>query len=106
MIGDVIGTTVRSGNVYLEGVKTMSGSRHPQLGRFMARWRQEAVADMAETARKRGANAVVAMRFDHREISTGWVEICAYGTAVVVVATGNGGAERYRPGYQEGSVTG
>jgi hypothetical protein len=27
------------------------------------------------------------MRFDNREISNSWTEICAYGTAVFVVAT-------------------
>jgi hypothetical protein len=27
------------------------------------------------------------MRFDHRELTNSWTEICAYGTAVFVVAT-------------------
>jgi uncharacterized protein YbjQ (UPF0145 family) len=26
----------------------------------------------------------VGMRFDHREVGTTWMELCAYGTAVVV----------------------
>jgi hypothetical protein len=43
---------------------------------------------MAYHARNAGANAVLGMRFDHRVISESWVEICAYGTAVVAVAIG------------------
>jgi uncharacterized protein YbjQ (UPF0145 family) len=49
----------------------------------LAHWREEAVARMTEAAERRGANAVVGMRFDHREITDYWAEICAYGTAVV-----------------------
>jgi uncharacterized protein YbjQ (UPF0145 family) len=33
------------------------------------------------------SNAVVGMRFDHRELTNPWTEVCAYGTAVFVVAT-------------------
>jgi hypothetical protein len=40
---------------------------------------------MSKMAYARGANAVVCMRFDHRDISASWTEICAYGTAVFVV---------------------
>jgi uncharacterized protein YbjQ (UPF0145 family) len=37
---------------------------------------------MIEEAERRGANAVVAMRFDTSEMGETWTEICAYGTAV------------------------
>ncbi len=87
VIGEVIGATVRSNNVYLEGVKSLTGAPNPQIGLLLARWRRDAVAVMAASARRQGANAVVGMRFDHREISRAWVEICAYGTAVVIAAT-------------------
>jgi len=40
---------------------------------------------MTEQARARGANAVLGMRFDHRDISEVWGEMCAYGTAVYAV---------------------
>ena len=39
---------------------------------------------MVEEAELKGANAVIAMRFDASEIGSGWAEICAYGTAVKV----------------------
>ena len=37
--------------------------------------------DEAET---KGANAIVAMRFDTSEMGSNWTEICAYGTAVKI----------------------
>jgi uncharacterized protein YbjQ (UPF0145 family) len=40
---------------------------------------------MINAARSRGGNAIVGMRFDNRDITGNWVEICAYGTAVVAV---------------------
>ena len=38
---------------------------------------------MMVAARRRGANAILGMRFDNRDITSSWVEIVAYGTAVV-----------------------
>jgi uncharacterized protein YbjQ (UPF0145 family) len=90
VIGEVVGATIRSNNVYLEGVKSLTGFPNPRIRSLLARWRQDAVADMAASARRKGANAVVGMRFDHRDISQGWVEICAYGTAVVIVTDDRG----------------
>ena len=39
---------------------------------------------MVEEATSKGADAILAMRFDTSEIGTAWTEICAYGTAVKV----------------------
>jgi uncharacterized protein YbjQ (UPF0145 family) len=39
---------------------------------------------MVEHAAQRGANAVVAMRYDANEVGPGITEVLAYGTAVVV----------------------
>lgn len=36
---------------------------------------------MLEKAGVKGANAVVAMRFDTSEMGEAWTEICAHGTA-------------------------
>ena len=87
VIGEVIGITARSFNPYIEGVKSLNGKLNPQLLRLLAQIRQEAVAHMAVAAERRGANAVLGMRFDHRDVTPPWREICAYGTAVLVVAT-------------------
>jgi uncharacterized protein YbjQ (UPF0145 family) len=44
--------------------------------------RQQAVSRLVDEARAKGANGIIAMRFDASELGTNWTEICAYGTAV------------------------
>jgi uncharacterized protein YbjQ (UPF0145 family) len=44
--------------------------------------RQEVMDRMVAEAEAKGANAIVAMRFDTSEMGGMWTEICAYGTAV------------------------
>jgi uncharacterized protein YbjQ (UPF0145 family) len=46
--------------------------------------RQDVIQRMVEEAEAKGANAIVAMRFDTSEMGDTWTEICAYGTAVRV----------------------
>jgi uncharacterized protein YbjQ (UPF0145 family) len=86
VLGDVLGVLARPRNPYSEGVKALSGKpvATDASGAALMRWRQEAIARMAQQARERGANAVIGLRFDHRDITGAWGEICAYGTAVVV----------------------
>lgn len=85
ILGEVVGVTARTHNPYAEGVKGLDGEFNPKVNSALAHWREEAVARMAIVAHDRGANAVIGMRFDHREISDYWAEICAYGTAVVAI---------------------
>ena len=47
----------------------------------------QAAPDVDE-AEAKGANAVLAMRFDTSEMGGNWTEICAYGTAVVIEPIG------------------
>jgi uncharacterized protein YbjQ (UPF0145 family) len=82
--GQVLGVAARSRNPYREGIKTMAGHADPAAPRTLARWRYDAIDEMLANATRLGANAVIGMRFDHREITQSWSEICAYGTAVVV----------------------
>jgi uncharacterized protein YbjQ (UPF0145 family) len=84
VLGEVFGTTARSQNSFIEGVKSLRGGANPRGPAHLANWRADAVDSMVEAARRRGANAVIGMRFDHRVVSDYWTEICAYGTAVVV----------------------
>jgi uncharacterized protein YbjQ (UPF0145 family) len=42
----------------------------------------EVFGRMVEEAEAKGANAIIAMRFDTSEMGDMWTEICAYGTAV------------------------
>lgn len=85
VLGEVIGVTARTYNPFAEGIKSLHGGTNPKMKEALARWREEAVEHMAQSALRRGANAVVGMRFDHRELTSAWVEICAYGTAAVAV---------------------
>ena len=84
VFGQVFGLTARTHNPYNEGVTALTGGLNPQMARVLAHWREEAIAEMAKADRRKGANAVIGMRFDNREISSSWAEICAYGTAVRV----------------------
>ncbi|HEX6498362.1 MAG TPA: YbjQ family protein [Micromonosporaceae bacterium] len=85
VLGEVLGVTIHQRNPYAEGVKALDGGRNPLATQTLAQSRDDTVARMLEAAQKRGANAVVGMRFDHRVISESWAEMCAYGTAVWVV---------------------
>jgi uncharacterized protein YbjQ (UPF0145 family) len=85
ILGEVVGVTARPQNKFTEGVRSLDGSLSDAGEQYLVAGRREAVERMVYHARQQGANAVLAMRFDHRVISSLWVEICAYGTAVVAV---------------------
>jgi len=85
VLGEVHGVTARPRNPYAEGVKDLDGAMDPHMPEKLGQSRDEAVAIMSRQAYRRGANAVVGMRFDHRDVGTNWTEICAYGTAVLAV---------------------
>jgi uncharacterized protein YbjQ (UPF0145 family) len=83
-IGEVCGVAALPRNAYTAGIKELSGAANPRVNQELANAREEAVTELARVARRRGANAVIGMRFDTRDITAGWAEICAYGTAVRV----------------------
>jgi uncharacterized protein YbjQ (UPF0145 family) len=85
--GEVFGLTVRSRNIGSQlgaGLKSIIGGELGGMTKMLAEGRQEAIARLIEEAESKGANAVVAMRFDTSELGSTWTEICAYGTAVRV----------------------
>jgi uncharacterized protein YbjQ (UPF0145 family) len=86
VFGEVVGITARTFNPYVEGVKSLNGRLNPDLLRLLTQIRAEAVAHMVEAAKRRGANAVVGMRFDVRGVTSAWNEVCAYGTAVLLAS--------------------
>ncbi|MCX4387445.1 YbjQ family protein [Micromonospora peucetia] len=87
ILGEVVSSMARTRNPYREGVKNLRGGAYdPMAPDNLTRWRTDSVARLGEEARRIGANAVVGMRFDSRDCGEMWMEICAYGTAVVVVA--------------------
>jgi uncharacterized protein YbjQ (UPF0145 family) len=85
VIGEVWGLTVRSRNAFAQvgaGLKSMFGGELKGMTKALYESRNEVMNRMIEEAEGRGANAIVAMRFDTSEMGDVWTEICAYGTAV------------------------
>ncbi len=85
--GEVTGLTVRSRNIGAQlgaGLKSLVGGELKGLTKQLMQSREEALSRLVEAATSRGANAVIAMRFDANEVSSGYQEIVAYGTAVRV----------------------
>jgi uncharacterized protein YbjQ (UPF0145 family) len=85
--GEVMGLTVRSRNIGSQigaGLKSILGGELKGMTKALVESRQQVMARMVEEAEAKGANAIIAMRFDTSEMGGQWTEICAYGTAVKV----------------------
>ena len=85
--GEVFGLTVRSRNAFSQlgaGFKSMLGGELKGMTKALVDSREEVTQRMVEEAEAKGANAIVAMRFDTSEMGDTWTEICAYGTAVKI----------------------
>lgn len=88
VMGEVFGLTVRSRNAFSNmgaGFKAMAGGELKGLSKLLYESRQEALQRLCQEAIARGANAVLAMRFDCNEIGGTASEIAAYGTAVYLM---------------------
>jgi uncharacterized protein YbjQ (UPF0145 family) len=86
--GDVIGVTSQTLNVFgqfVAGIQANFGGEIGGYTRVMQEARERARLRMWRDAVERGANAVVAMRYDCNDLSS-FVEVVAYGTAVTIVA--------------------
>jgi uncharacterized protein YbjQ (UPF0145 family) len=85
VLGEVFGLTVRSrniGSVIGASLKSLFGGELKGMTKVLASSRDEVTGRLVEHAEAKGANAVLAFRFDTSEIGGTWTEICAYGTAV------------------------
>jgi uncharacterized protein YbjQ (UPF0145 family) len=90
VLGEVFGITVRSRNVGAQfgaSFKALVGGELRGMTKMLSDSRLEAQQRLTEAAEAKGANAVLAMRFDASEFQVGQ-EICAYGTAVRVSPEG------------------
>jgi uncharacterized protein YbjQ (UPF0145 family) len=89
-LGIVRGIIVRSrsliGNIGA-GLQSLFGGNITLYTELCERARSDAFNLMLEHATERGANAVIAVRFDATELSPGITEVLCYGTAVVVQAS-------------------
>ena len=87
VLGEVFGLTVRSRNVGSQigaSLKSLVGGELKGMTKMLSEGRLHAQERLEEEAAAKGANAVLAFRFDTSELGTTWTEICAYGTAVKV----------------------
>ena len=85
--GEVFGLTVRSRNVFSQigsAFKSLAGGELRGMTTMLQQSREQGIARMVAEAEAKGANAIIAMRFDTSELGSTWTEICAYGTAVRV----------------------
>jgi uncharacterized protein YbjQ (UPF0145 family) len=87
VLGEVFGLTVRSRNIGSQigaSFKALAGGELKGMTKNLVASRQEVIERMVDEASTKGADAVLAMRFDTSEMGPNWTEICAYGTAVKV----------------------
>jgi uncharacterized protein YbjQ (UPF0145 family) len=85
VLGEVLGVTACTRNPYVAGAKQLVDAPGPEMAQVLVQNRASAIAHMIAAARTRGANAILGMRFDNRDITGNWIELCAYGTAVTAV---------------------
>jgi uncharacterized protein YbjQ (UPF0145 family) len=87
VFGEVFGLTVRSRNIGSTigaGLKSLRGGELKGMTKMLVEGREHATERLVEEAEGKGANAILAFRFDTSELGGTWTEICAYGTAVRV----------------------
>jgi len=87
VLGEVFGLTVRSRNIgsqFGAALKSLAGGELKGMTKNLSDSRQQVMERMTQEAQARGADAVLAFRFDTSEIGGNWTEICAYGTAVKI----------------------
>ncbi len=85
VLGEVFGLTVRSRNVGSQvgaSLKSLVGGELKGMTKMLAEGREHATERLVEEAESKGADAILAFRFDTSELGSTWTEICAYGTAV------------------------
>ncbi len=85
--GEVFGLIVRSRNVFSNigsSFRTIFGGESGGLTKLLVDSRNQAMERMREEAVKKGANAVLMMRYDTGDIYNIMNEVAAYGTAVKI----------------------
>jgi len=86
-VGLVRGSTIRARHVgrdIMAGLRGIVGGEISEYTKMMAQAREQALERMAEDAEKKGANAIVGMRFATSMVMQNAAEVLAYGTGVVL----------------------
>jgi len=86
-LGVARGIMVRSRSVvgnFVGGIQSLFGGNITIYTNLCEQARKETYILMCQDAKKRGANAIIGMRYDATELMAGLTEVLCYGTAVVV----------------------
>ena len=86
-LGLVQGNTVRARNVardIIASLRTIVGGEVPEYTKLMAESREQAIDRMVLMAVRKGANAIVGVRFTTSSVMDGAAELFVYGYAVKV----------------------
>jgi uncharacterized protein YbjQ (UPF0145 family) len=86
-IGMVKGSTIRArhiGKDIMAGFRGMVGGEIVEYTKMMAEAREQALQRLEEEAKRKGANAIIDMRFGTAMVMQNAAEVIAYGTGVVV----------------------
>lgn len=85
--GVVWGITVRAKNIAQDcfaGCKNITGGESTAYTQLQNETRQQALDRLMEQCERLGGNGVIALRFETGSAVQGFIEVTAYGTAVVV----------------------
>jgi uncharacterized protein YbjQ (UPF0145 family) len=88
-LGIVRGITVRSRSVvgnFVGGIQTLFGGNITIYTELCEQARNEAFSLVRREALKRGANGIIALRYDATDVMPSVTEVLCYGTAVRFVA--------------------
>ena len=90
-LGVVRGITVRSRSIignFFAGLQTIVGGNITMYTELCEHTRSESFDLMRAHAAEIGANAIIGVRYDANEVTSGVTEVLAYGTAVVIELDG------------------
>jgi len=85
--GVVWGVTVRAKNIgqdCLSGCKNITGGESTHYTQLQNETRQQALDRLMQQCERLGGNGVIALRFETGGSVQGFIEVVAYGTAVLV----------------------
>ena len=86
-LGLVKGSAIRTrhlGRDIMAALRNLVGGEIPEYTQMLAQSREQAIHRMIEDAEKRGANAIVGVRFSTSMVMSRAAEMMVYGTAVRV----------------------
>ncbi len=104
VLGEVLGVTASTRNPFASGIRSPATGERGDMAHVLVQTRARAIEQMMVAARRRGANAILGMRFDNRDITTRYTEICAYGTAVIAIPISDDARLQYDAVLQSGRM--